>query len=236
MRARVLLVASLVLVASPAQAQWYGGAFLGGNTTRPADVSVEVPASGLSVTFRNVKFSAEPLKSPQYYGLRVGRMVGAHRRFGVEFEMIHLKVISQTGAAYDTTGTLGPVASVPGLQMRAIVERYSMTHGLNFALVNLVSRNSIGTGQTALVMRAGGGPTVPHTETTVLGHATDRYEYGGPGLHASAGLEFRAGGKAFVTAEYKFTYARPEITVAGGMGHTTSASHHVAIGLSFGRR
>jgi len=219
---------------APAAAQWYVAGYLGANATRPATVSIEVPASNVAIDFHDVEFAARPFESPQYYGWRVGGLFGARRRFGVEAEFIHLKVIGKTGAAYSTSGTAGTSSFVPGQPMRSLVERYSMTHGLNFLVVNVVARRELAEGRAAFVVRGGGGPTIPHTETTVLGQAVDQYEFAGLGWHAAAGLDVRLRGRWSLVGEYEFTYARPEITVSGGHGRTTAATHHVAVGLAFG--
>jgi opacity protein-like surface antigen len=221
-------------VARSAEAQWYFAGYLGANTTQSADVAIEIPASSLALEFHDVKFDAHPFESPQYYGWRLGHMFGATRRFGVELEFTHLKVIAQTGESYETSGASGLVPFTAGTPMGSIVERYSMTHGLNFVVGNVVVREPIGSGRAAFVGRAGAGGTIPHTETTVLGGAVDQYEFAGAGFHLAAGIDVRLNGRLSFVAEYKYTHARPEITVAGGSGRTTAATHHVAAGLAFG--
>ena len=223
-----------VIPASQAEAQWYFAGYLGANSTRPADVSLDVPAANLSMTFRDVEFDAHPFESPQYYGWRLGKLFAAGGRVGVEFEFIHLKVIGVTDANYAVDTNNGSVPFPPGAPMNAIVERYSMTHGLNFVVGNLVVRQPLGSGRAAFVGRAGGGGTIPHTETTVLGGSVDKYEAGGFGFHAAAGLDVQLNGRLSFVAEYKFTRASPDISIAGGTGQTTAASHHVAFGLAFG--
>jgi hypothetical protein len=216
-----------------ASAQWFGGAYLGANHTQRAAITIEQPAIGRSFTFHDVAFDGRPFESPQYYGWRVGRFFGARQRVGVEFEFIHLKVIAQTAGAYRVTGlsTAGPDDPVV---MSEVVERYSMTHGLNFAIVNLVSRTPLGQGPFTLMVRSGAGPTLPHAETTIDGEAREQYEAGGLGAHISAGVDVRAWRSISAALEYKFTLARPEIEVAHGTGHTTAATHQVVIGLAFG--
>lgn len=232
--ARSLMLIACLSVARSAEAQWYFAGYLGANTTQSADVAIEIPASSLALEFHDVQFDAHPFESPQYYGYRIGRMFGASRRFGVEFEFTHLKVIGQTGQVYATSGTSGSLPFAPGAQMGELVERYSMTHGLNFLIANFVTRRPIGSGRAALIVRAGAGGTIPHTETTVLGATVDQYEYAGAGFHAAAGVDVRLTGRLSFVAEYKFTRARPEITIAGGSGRSTAATHHVAAGLAFG--
>jgi hypothetical protein len=226
--------ASLLGAAAPAEGQWYFEGYLGGNYTHPADVSVDQPSRELAMDFKDVRFTAEPLTTPPYYGWRAGRLFGAARRVGLELEFIHLKAIAQTDRAYeivDRSGRLDLRASGP---MSNEVARYSMTHGLNFILINVVARQPLGAGRHALVFRLGAGPTLPHAETTVSGLSREQYEFAGPAAHAAAGAVFGIGGAFGVLAEYKVTFARPAITIAEGTGQTTTFTHQVALGFSIG--
>jgi len=234
----VVLFATAVclLAGTPARAdaQLYAAVYLGGNATHAATVSIDAPEAGLVADFRKVEFAARPLESPQYYGIRVGSLFGAARRIGVEFEFIHLKVYSETNRVYDIEWPPGTVVPAVVLPMDAYVQRYSMSHGLNFLLINVVSRTPIGDGRAAFIARAGAGPTRPHSESVVLNQTQEQYEYAGMGAHASAGIDVRLRGRMSLMTEYKFTYAKPRITLAaGGRGQTTAASHHVAVGLAF---
>ena len=229
-----LLTVISLACAKSAEAQWYFAGYLGANKTASAPVAIEVPASNISLVFDDVAFAARPFESPQYYGWRLGTLLGPARRFGVEVEFIHLKVIGLTGRAYETTGSSGPMPLAPGQPMSTIVERYAMTHGLNFLLVNVVARQPAAGSRASLVVRAGAGPTIPHTETTVLGGAVDKYEFAGWGLHGAAGIDLRLSGRLSFVAEYKVTRARPEVTIAGGTGRTTALTHQAAAGVAFG--
>ena len=220
-RLLVIAVALVVILSVPAraQAQWYASAFLGANTTRPADIHVQ--GDGYDAVFPQVTFEARPFESPQYYGWRLGRFLSDERRTGVEIEFIHLKVIGN------------PAQLLPDVQ------QYRMTHGLNFLVANLVSRTPIGRAaygepRVAVMARIGAGITIPHAETTILGELKEQYEYAGPGAHASLGLDTRLVGRLSLVTEYKLTYARPKITTAhNGTGQTTTLSHHIAVGFAF---
>lgn len=216
----IFLVSALVVVPARASAQWYAGVYTGANTTSPADVTVK--GDGYDITFPDVSFEAKSFTSPQYYGWRLGRFFDEGRRFGLELEFIHLKVIAKPE-------DLGPA-----------VTRYQMTHGLNFLVLNLTNRiplgrSAYGEPRVALITRAGAGITLPHAETTILGAAREQYEYAGPGAHAAVGLDVRLKGRLSLVSEYKLTYAKPQITTAhNGTGRTTAMSHHVAVGFAFG--
>jgi opacity protein-like surface antigen len=229
--------ALLFLAARPARAQIYGSISAGANHTTPADVTINVPGAGLGVTYHDVQFSARSLDSPQYYVWRVGRLFGGHARWGLEFEFTHLKVIADTSKRYAATGSIDGAAIPIGasLPMNAEVQEYQMTHGLNFLLVNAVSRIPLGEhSRFALVTRAGIGSTLPHAETNVLGAFRQQYEFAGLGIQGSAGVAIRLTRLISLEADYKLSNAQPKITVAGGTGQTTAVSHQVAIGLAFG--
>ena len=228
-----VLFAAVGLAPRTAHAQWYVGGYLGAAATQSAPVFIDVPASGVALEFRDVEFEGRAFESPQYYGWRIGSLLGA-RRFGLEVEFIHLKDYAKTDAAYDTTGSSGTAPLTSGQPMRTIVERYAMSHGLNFLVTNVVFRQEASDRRVAIIVRGGAGSTIPHTETTVLGAAVDKYEGAGLGVHAAAGLDVQLRGRLSLIGEYKWTYARPEITVAGGTGRTTAATHHIAFGLAFG--
>jgi hypothetical protein len=213
-RTLIFLSLSLALPVA-AHAQIYFGAYLGANYTHPATVTLDV--RGQDIRFDEVNWEAKPFASPQYYGLRVGTMFGTDRRLGIEVEFLHQKVIAKIETA----------------PMQAVVQRYAMTHGMNFLTVNVVSRTPLGGGPLALVARAGAGPTFPHGESTIFGVTQEQYEYAGFGVQAAAGVDVRLAGPLSLMSEYKFTFAKPKITLAEGTGQTTTVGHQIAFGLTF---
>ena len=233
---RLSILFGLLMFAVPgvAHAQWYVGAYLGANHTQPAAVEVAVPNRNFSVEFEDVEFEAKPFSAPQYYGWRVGRMFGSTGRIGVELEFIHAKMYAKTNQVYpinDRTGLLDLPAQTP---MSGLVQRYAMSHGLNFILFNVVFKQPLGGGPVSLVVRGGAGPTVPHAESTVLNVPREQYEAGGLGLDGAVGFDIKLKGRFSAMSEYKLTYAKPEISVAGGTGQTTALAHQVNFGITFG--
>jgi hypothetical protein len=232
---RTLYFAGAALgAAAPAHAQWFGGLYFGANATRPADVEISQPARDTSLTFNDVRSDARPFTSPQYYGVRIGRLFGARARFGVDLELIHLKVIGRTQDAFAVSGRADGIPVSGTVRMDTLVQRYSMTHGLNFILVNFIARHPLAGGRFALIGRLGAGPTYPHAETTVGGMSREQYEIAGSGVHAAAGLDIKIKGRVSAISEYKLTAAKPRISIAEGTGRMRAVSHQVAVGLAFG--
>jgi hypothetical protein len=229
----LLWIALAAALPADAGAQWYFAGYFGTNHTHAAAVELDVPAADLVVTFDDVRFEGRPFAAPQYYGARIGWLAGANRRYGVEVEFIHLKVIADTAREYVTRGRLAGVGDDGRLRMDVIASRYSMTHGLNFLVVNGVVRRPWRP-RLAFIARAGVGATLPHSESTVLGQPREQYEYAGLGSHAAAGVDWQLRGPLSLHAEYKLTYARPEIAIAGGVGRTRTLTHHFAFGFGFG--
>jgi hypothetical protein len=238
-RAVVLLI-SCVLLPRAAHAQWYVAGYLGTNHTLSSTVSIDQPALGTSLEFNDVAFDARPFESPQYYGVRVGRLFGERRRFGVEFEWLHPKVYADTSAAVHVTGRLANTPVDATARMDAIVQRYSMSHGMNFALINGVVRFPLSSeagrvaSRVAITGRAGAGPMVPHGESEIGGQIVEQYEVAGIGYQLAGGVDVRIAGRLSALVDYKFGHARPEITVFDGTGQTTANVHQLAFGLAFG--
>jgi hypothetical protein len=223
-----------------ADAQWYVAGYLGTNRTLAAPVTIEQPARNTSLTFSDVTFEARPFKSPQYYGVRVGRLFGERRRFGVEFEWLHPKAYADTSQVVQITGRLAGVNVDTVARMDTIVQRYAMSHGMNFALVNGVVRVPLaeaGNGfasRVAITARAGAGPMVPHAENTVHGESREQYEAGGIGYQVAGGVDVRLVGRLSAMADYKFGHGAPEVMIVDGTGRTTANVHQLAFGLALG--
>jgi hypothetical protein len=121
----------------------------------------------------------------------------------------------------------------------AIVQRFSMSHGLNLVLANLVLRTTLresAPGPLRLSGRLGAGPTVPHVESTIDGVSDDRYELGSVALHAAIGAEIPLRRRIGVFAEYKATRTRQHVDVAGGNARGVFVSHHAIVGLAWHSR
>jgi hypothetical protein len=188
-------------------------AYLGTAWTRPASLTVDRGSSGGRTIVTGVTFDSRSFDSPLYYGYRVG-WFKQRSGIGAEGELIHLKV-------YARPETLG-----------ADVRRFSISHGLNLLLANVVVRRPVAASHRAYATaRLGAGVTVPHAESDIGGIAQQQYEWGSVALQAAIGTELRVARRVRVLAEYKLTTAAPSVSVAGGTIQGRYLSQHVAAGL-----
>ncbi len=200
----------LVTLAAPARAEWTLAAYLGSSFTEPATLTLTQPST--STRIPSVHFDAEPFASPPYYGYRAGWR--GTRRFGVEAELIHLKVYAHR-------------ADLP-----LTVDRFSISHGLNLLLGNVTWRTRPER-RVHLDVRAGAGIAIPHGESEISGVTREQYEVSSLALQAAAGPVVRLANHLSGFAEYKLTTAAPSVSVAGGHITGRYTSQHVAFGVAW---
>ena len=234
----VMLAGLVLCLPSPARADWVASAFLGHPWTRPSMVVLALPDRQTALEIDGVEYRGESFRSPQYYGYRVTWVPDAHRWLGIEGEVIHAKVFAQAGRIVRMRGTLRGVAVDTSLPLSSVLQRLAMSHGLNFIFANVAVRRELGpvdaqgTSRLVAVVRAGAGPTVPHAESTVDHVNRDDYQSGGLGAQIAGGLEMTVWRGLGIVGEYKFTWAKPRIDVAGGEATVPTRSHHLVSGLT----
>ena len=194
---------------------WVLAAFLGNAWTAPNMLRLQRRGSA-AAEFDDVVYEDRSSRAPVYYGARVGRCLHGMRWLSIEGEFIHVKT-------YADSSRLG-----------APMPHFAMSHGLNLLLINVGLRTPLNESPVTIVARGGAGPALPHGESTIAGESREQYEYGGLGVHGAGGVEVRLHSRISAVVEYKITYARPEITIAGGTGRTSALTHHLAFGLAFG--
>lgn len=60
--------------------------------------AIREPSRDLSIDCHDVQFAAQPNYPRRYHGWRIGRMFGAGKSLGIEFEHIHMKALADTSA------------------------------------------------------------------------------------------------------------------------------------------
>jgi hypothetical protein len=116
--------------------------------------------------------------------------------------------------------------------MESIVQRFSISHGANLFLANLVISRRFKKMEGHA--RLGLGLSIPHTESTVEGIAQEQYETLFPAAQIALGVSAKLVGPMRVVAEYKFAYASAsKVKIAGGHASTRIWAHHWVGGLGF---
>jgi opacity protein-like surface antigen len=234
-----LLAGLLMCVPAQTEADWMASAYLGHVWTRSSTVTLALPDRQTALEIGGVEYRAESLTSPQYYGYRVTWIPDAHSWVGVEVELIHAKVYAEAERPVRFSGRLDGADIDATLPLSSVVQRLAMSHGLNFVLANVVLRRELspvdatGTPRFVIVARAGVGPTVSHSETTVQNVSRDQYEGAGVGVQVAGGFEAMVWKGLVVLGEYKFTRATPQLELVGGTITVPARSHHVVGGLAY---
>jgi hypothetical protein len=226
----VVALALVLLHGAPAYAQWIVSAYGGAMHTQSSDVLVDDRATDTNLRFDETMFESRSSESPIYYGYRVGHRLPGPEWLFVEGELIHGKLYPRDAQATSGAGTLRGI-SVSNVPFESVVQDFNLSHGLNFILINALARRAF-TSRVALTARLGAGPMLPHVESVVEGVRREDYQWAGIGVQVSGGAELTLWRRLAVTAEYKWTRARPQVSLARGRATLTTTSHHIAIGVA----
>lgn len=196
-------------------AGWVFAFYLGAAHTQRSTLAFS-QQSPPEIVFTSARFRGESFDPPLYYGFRVSYY--PHRApVGVEVEFTHLKVYANL-----PTGT--------------IVQRFSMSHGLNLVVVNAAAHKTIhqwNRGAIRLTTRAGAGPTIPHAESTIAGVSYEGYQLGAIALTAGAGIEAGVSRHFSALLEYKLSRTRQTVELPNTKARAVLLSHHALFGIAW---
>jgi opacity protein-like surface antigen len=222
----------------PTGAEWTASFYGGEAWTQDSDIQIRQPSVGTDLSFRRVHWDDQSFEGPIYYGVRLGYFFNSFPLLGLEGEFIHLKAIAETERTVSVSGTLHGIPVRAEVPMEEIVQHFEVSHGVNFALLNVVGRlgligrseaNPVGT--VRLVARVGVGPTIPHPESVIKGEGLSHYQSNGVGFGVGIGCEASFSRHVFGFVEYKRTYVDAEVDVPHGTAFTSFESNHVIFGL-----
>lgn len=218
-----------------AAADWTFGAFLGGARTQATSITLKQPSLSTDVRLSPVRYRSESFEPPFYYAYRAAFFPGSGW-LGIEGELIHLKVIADTARVTVADGILRGETASGSRPLASVLDRFSITHGVNLLLVNAVVRRAAGADGSApprwlLTGRFGAGASVPHVESTIGGVSLERYEWGSFSAQAAAGVEVRLASRLYLSAEYKLTHTVQDVSVVEGSARTPLTTHHVVAGV-----
>ena len=230
---------ALVLLASTARAEVELSIFTGVALTQDSDLELH-QAGGTDLTFHSVEFEGRDFETPPYYGARAlwFPSVQSHWGFGAEF--FHMKMYAQTGETVQVSGRRNGVGVNANERIDNTIEQFSLSHGLNFALGDIVYRWFPGQrgedflGHLTPYAGVGLGLAIPHVESKVNGTFHEEYQVHGPGVQALAGINVALSRHWGLMFEYKFTYANLDsLDIPGGSIEVTPLTHHLVGGLTF---
>lgn len=234
---RLVLLLVSVLIAPGVRAEWSVAGYLGGAHTQASSLRLHQPGLGTDLTFKQVEFSGESLQSPLYYGVRGGYFL--YRHFGLEAEFIHLKVFADAARATRVQGTLRGAPIAATIPINSVVQRFSISHGLNLLFANAIVRQDLlrrhgeKLGRLLLAARFGAGVTIPHGESTIENISQEQYQVGRPAWQLAGGAEFGIWRGLHLLGEYKFTRTNERVDVHAGTVETPLNSHHIIAGVSW---
>ncbi len=239
MRTEARLAAIFAILAMPAAARagWEIGAYTGAAHTQNNALRIDQSSTNTHLSLAGIHYQGQSFSGPLYYGLRAAYSFTAH--LGIEFEFTHLKLYAKTGRPALAQGTLrgAPISAV--VPAGAVVQSFSISHGVNLLLANAVFRLPLlpspsgPAPRLALTARVGAGGSHPHPESQVLGAAFQHYQWGGYSLQAAAGLEYRVWHGLLWLGEYKFTRVHERVDISGGTAEGWFNSHHVVTGAAY---
>lgn len=233
---RTCAAAAILLLSAPAHADWVFAHYRGDTRTYPNTVKITRPAGSAApgMTLASVDYESQGWDRPVYYGYRIGRFFSGKPYLGLELEFTHAKAIADIAQTVTIDGARAPLSSV--------MQRLELSHGLNFALGNVVFRRPLrqrGPGHRLMLLgRAGGGATIPHVETVFEGVRKNGYQYGGLAWQVGGGLEYRIVAGLQAVADLRLTTAHERVLIGpnGSDGPHLSGpfvSGHVNVGLAY---
>jgi hypothetical protein len=217
-------------------AQWIAGAYIGEAHTLNSGLTIRQPALATDISFHDISYRGESFQTPLYYGVRAGYFF--HPKWAVEAEFTHLKVFANVNQTATVTGILNGTLIDAREPVNTIVQRFSISHGVNLLLANAIFRHELWRSNDEksagayVSLRLGAGATIPHAESTVQQRTDEHYQVGSPALQFAGTIELRICKRWYWMGEYKFTRTREQVDVSSGIAKSLLQTHHVVTGPS----
>ena len=226
-------------LASPARAEVDLSIFTGVALSQDSDLDLHQEGD-TDLTFRDVSFEGRDFETPPYYGARLLWFPSEDSHWGFGAEFFHIKLYAQTGDTVHVTGRRNGLGVDDNERIDDTIESFSISHGLNFALGDIVYRWFPGhrgedfLGHLEPYAGLGLGAAIPHVESNVNGTFHEEYQFHGPGVEALAGVNVSLVRHWGLLFEYKFTYANLDsLDIPGGSIKVTPLTHHFVAGVTF---
>lgn len=236
---RLAFLFFLLFLGSTMQAEIDLSIFTGVALSQDSDLRLRQPGD-TDLTFHSVSFEGRDFSTPPYYGARFLWFSEETSHWGFGAEFIHIKLYADTDDTVHVTGRRNGAGVNDNEMINDTIESFSISHGLNFALADIVYRWLPGQrgedllGHLQPYAGLGLGLAIPHVESNVGGTFHEEYQLHGPGVEALAGVNIELTRHWGLMFEYKFTYADLEsLDIPGGSIELTPLTHNLVTGFTF---
>jgi hypothetical protein len=206
--------------------------------------------STISFKTSNADFTLEKVRAKDDRGLnfdgggaaQYSYQVGYYfkkKNFGIEFNFDHIKYFARQNQVVRIKGTIEGKKLNTDTAMADIVQNFEHSDGGNYALFNFVKWKNLAASQNKknildLVLKAGIGPVIPKTNSTVMGrHYDDRYKISGYVVALEGGLRYHFLKHFYIAPSLKGAYANySNFVIADGRGnqHWFAAHFNLLVG------
>lgn len=175
--------------------------------------------------------------APQY-NVQLG-IYYPEKRWGAEFGFDHIKYFVRQNQQVDIEGIVNGTYKNIDTVLTPNLLQLEHSDGANYAIFKLVKRlslsNKSNTDRLNLLIKAGAGPVIPKTNSTVLGkHRDDRYHIAGYVIAFESGLLYQFSKHVFSELNVKAAYANyRHILIADGYGSQQWHAVHFALLLGY---
>jgi hypothetical protein len=164
------------------------------------------------------------------------------KNFGIEFNFDHVKYFVRHDQTVRTVGTIDGQKINEELPATTYVQNFEHSDGANYALFNFVKWKTLSRGTSHKTwldweLKAGAGPVIPKTNSTILSqHWDDHYKVAGFVLAVETGLRYSFLKNFYVEPSFKGAYANyKHFLIADGHGNQRwfSAQFILVVGGQF---
>ena len=158
------------------------------------------------------------------------------KKWGLEFQFDHLKYIMHSNQTLHLKGNINGRQIDKDTLVSPDFIQFEHTDGNNYAMINFVKEKTLAASKNQkrfldLIMKAGAGPVIPKTNSTIMGTKfDDEYAVSGFVIGFESGLRYNFFRYAFVTATIKGAYANySHFVIANGHGNQQWLSGQVNV-------
>ena len=192
--------------------------------------------SDISFKGPNFDFTLENVRAKDDGGLKFGNGGAAqytyqagyyfkNKNFGIEFNFDHIKYFATHDQTVRVSGVIDGKNVEGDTALISLVQNFEHSDGANYALFNFVKWKNLALSSNKknvldLVLKAGAGPVIPKTNSTVMGrHFDDAYKLSGFVVAFEGGVRYSFLKNFFIAPSFKGSYARySHFLIADGYG------------------